>query len=139
MKLSNMQILNPLFVPTLDKLMRKNIPITICAELSDSISEIETKIANVQKVKDIIVDKYLEKDEKGQVVVIDGKTPKYKNDEAQQKFVTEVNELLRGEFEISFNSKIDLDESDTMSVQEYMLIKNFVNVKNSSNIIDASK
>lgn len=139
MKLSNMQVMNPQFVPALDKLMRKSIPVSVCAELADCIVEIEKKINTIQKVKSAIIDKYLEKDAKGQVVIVDDKMPKFLNVEAQQKFYTEINELLRGEFEVTFNSKIDLDETDVMSAQEYVMIKDFVKIKKVEKVVDISK
>ena len=128
MKLSNMQVMNPQFVPALDKLMKKSIPVSVCVELADCISEIEKKINTIQKVKNAIIDKYLEKDAKGKVILIDDKYPKYINADAQQKFISEVNELLKDGFEVTFNSKIDVDETDLMSAQEYVLIKDFVNI-----------
>jgi hypothetical protein len=137
MKLSNMQVMNPQFVPALDKLMKKSIPVSVCVELADCISEIEKKINTIQKVKNAIIDKYLEKDAKGKVILIDGKSPKYTSVDAQQKFISEVNDLLKENFEVTFNSKIDLDETDLMSAQEYVLIKDFVNIVKKS--IDATK
>jgi hypothetical protein len=132
-----MQVMNPQFVPALDKLMKKSIPVSVCVELADCISEIEKKINTIQKVKNAIIDKYLEKDAKGKVILIDGKSPKYTSVDAQQKFISEVNDLLKENFEVTFNSKIDLDETDLMSAQEYVLIKDFVNIVKKS--IDATK
>lgn len=139
MKLSNAQIMNPQFVPALDKLMRKSIPVSVCAELAECIAEIEKKLSTVMKVKNAIIDKYVEKDDKGQVAMIDGKAPKFVSDDARGKFMEEVNELLRGEFEVAFNSKIDLDESDKMTAQEYVMIKEFVQIKKSDKVVDVSK
>jgi hypothetical protein len=134
-----MQILNPQFIPALDKLMRKSIPVSVCEELANCITEIEKKINTVQKVKSAVIDKYLVKDAKGQVVIVDDKMPKFIDDEAKQNFYKEINELLRGEFEVTFNSKIALDESDKMTAQEYVMIKDFVEIKKVEKIVDISK
>ena len=65
--------------------MKKSIPVSVCVELADCISEIEKKINTIQKVKNAIIDKYLEKDAKGKVILIDDKYPKYINADAQQE------------------------------------------------------
>lgn len=139
MKLSNVQIMNSQFIPALDKLMRKSIPVSVCAELAECIAEIEKKLSTIMKVKSAIIDKYVEKDDKGQVVLVDGKSPKFVSEEARISFVDEINELLKGEFEVNFNSKIELNESDKMTAQEYVMIKDFVQIKKSEKVVDVSK
>jgi hypothetical protein len=128
MKISNLQILNPQFVPALDKLLKKEMPLSTCEELAKAILDIEQKAVLLQKVRTAMVDKYLEKDPNGKPVIIDGNKPKYKSDEAQKQFMGELNELIRGDFEVTLTKKIDLSEEDIMPAQEYILIRDFVNL-----------
>ena len=98
MKLTNLQILNPQFVPALEKILKKEIPLSTCEELAKIILDIEERSKLIEKVRSAMIDKYLEKDDKGQPVVINGNQPSYKSKESEQKFMGELNELLRGEF-----------------------------------------
>lgn len=128
MKLTNLQILNPQFVPALEKILKKEIPLSTCEELAKIILDIEERSKLIEKVRSAMIDKYLEKDDKGQPVVIDGNQPKYKSPEGQQKFMGELNELLKGEFEVQLTNKVNLEESDKMSGQEYLLVKDLINI-----------
>ena len=140
-----MQILNPQFVPAIEKLLKKEIPLSVCEELAKIIMDIESKIQLVNKVRSAIIEKYLEKDEKGQPKILNGTQPVYKSPEAEQKFLGELNELLSGGFEVQLSKKIDLDsEIDKMSGQEYLLVKDLINIvkKNvtpSAGAVDISK
>ena len=42
-----------------------------------------------------------------------------------RRFISEVNELFKDGFEVTFNSKIDVDETDLMSAQEICAYKRF--------------
>jgi signal transduction histidine kinase len=140
MKLTNVQILNPQFVPALEKLLKKSMSVSTCEALAVAISEIEKKGSILQRVRTAMVDKYLEKDAKGKPVIINENQPKYKSTEAKQQFLTELNELLQGSFEVAFDKKIDVSEDEVMPAQEYMLIRDLVNiVKKSTGALDISK
>lgn len=145
MKLSNFQIMNPQFVPALEKLLKKEMSVSMCESLAISITEIEKKGAVLQKVKTALVDKYLEKDAKGKPIVLGGingtpQTPKYKSSEAQQQFMKELTELLQGNFEVPFDKKIDVPEDDMMNAQEYMLVRDLINItKKPTGALDISK
>jgi hypothetical protein len=128
MKLTNLQILNPQFVPALEKILKKEIPLSTCEELAKIIMDIEDRFKLIEKVRSAMIDKYLEKDTKGQPVVINGNQPKYKTKEDEKKFLGELNELLIGEFEVVLTDKVNLSEDDKMSGQEYLLVKDFITV-----------
>jgi hypothetical protein len=139
MKLSNLQIMNPQFVPALEKLLKKEMPISTCEALAVAITEIEKQGALLQKVRNALIDKYLEKDDKGKPIVINGNQPKYKNPEAQQQFMKELGVLLQESFEVSFDKKIDISEDEIMSAQEYMLVRDLVNItKKTTGALDIS-
>lgn len=140
MKLTNFQIMNQQFVPALENLLKKEMPLSTCEELVECLQEIEEKSKIIQRVRVSLIDKYLEKDDKGKPVVIDNTTPKFISDEAKSKFMAEVTELLKGNFEVKFDSKVILKETDVMSAQEYMLIKDFIKIeKNINKPIDTDK
>jgi hypothetical protein len=140
MKLTNLQVLNPQFVQALEKLLKKEMPLSTCAKLAEVLVEIEKKAALLQKIRTAMVDKYLEKDAQGKPVVIDGSKPKYKSAEAQEKFMGELNELLKGDFEVPFDEKVNIPETEAMVAQEYLLIKDFISItKKSTGALDAAK
>jgi hypothetical protein len=121
--------MNQQFVPALENLLKKEMPLSTCEELVECLQEIEEKSKIIQRVRVSLIDKYLEKDDKGKPVVIDNTTPKFISDEAKSKFMAEVTELLKGNFEVKFDSKVILKETDVMSAQEYMLIKDFIKIE----------
>jgi hypothetical protein len=132
--------MNQQFVPALENLLKKEMPLSTCEELVECLQEIEEKSKIIQRVRVSLIDKYLEKDDKGKPVVIDNTTPKFISDEAKSKFMAEVTELLKGNFEVKFDSKVILKETDVMSAQEYMLIKDFIKIeKNINKPIDTDK
>ena len=141
MKLTNLQILNPQFVQALEKLLKKEMPLSTCAKLAEVLMEIEKKAALLQKIRTAMVDKYLEKDPKtGKPVIVDGSKPKYKSVEAQEQFMGELNELLKGDFEVSFDEKVNIPETEAMVAQEYLLIKDFISItKKVTGALDATK
>jgi hypothetical protein len=140
MKLTNFQIMNPQFVPALENLLKKEMPLSTCEELAECLLEIEEKSKIIQKVRLSLIDKYLVKDDKGKPVVIDNKIPQFVDEEAKSKFMAEVSELLKGNFEVKFDSKVVLKETEVMPAHEYMLIKDFIKIeKNVSKPIDTEK
>jgi len=140
MKLSNMQAMNPQFIPTIEKLLKRSMPVSVCSELVECLKEIEEKLGTLNKVRVALIDKYLAKDEKGQPIVLNGTSPKFIDEEAQKKFMAEVQELLSGDFEVKFDSRIELNETDVMPAQEYMLVRDFIKIiKKVQEPIDISK
>lgn len=129
MKVKAATILHPRFSVALSGLLNKSMPMSQCVKLSEAIGEIENHSATINRIRQGLIDQYIEKDNRGQAKMGANDQPVYKNDEAAEEFRTKTTELLNQEYEVNLEDKIVLTDSDTMTPQDYMLLKDFVTYK----------
>lgn len=132
MKIKGITLLNPNFVPALEKLLGKEMPIADCVALSEAVGEIEKHIETVQKARKGLIDRYVEKDESGASKITrkdDTTEVQFKSQEDRVAFAKDVEELGNQEFDIRFDTKIVISKDEKMSPRDYLLIKDFVEIK----------
>lgn len=126
MKIKNLTAMNPMFVPALDKLIKKDLPVKTCFSLAKMVKEINDNLEIIDKAKLAIVDKYAQKDEDGKIRFQDNGQPLFNSDEDKKKFLEDLKDLAEQEFDISVETKIPLPSDIKMSVDEILAIEHIV-------------
>ena len=129
MKIKNGLIISPEFSSAIQKLLKKEIPVSLCLEISTMIEEIDTQIKIVNRARQAVLEKYTKKDEKGKYVVDDNGNAVFENENIKVKCLNELSDILNEEFDVALTSKIPLTKEDKMTPQEYILLKDLIEIK----------
>jgi hypothetical protein len=129
MKVKNGLIISPEFSSAIQKLLKKEIPISLCLEISTMIEEVDTQIKIVNRTRQAILEKYTKKDEANKYVTDDKGNAVFENDEIKARCLTELAGILNEEFEVSLSAKIPLTKEDKMTPQEYILLKDLIEIQ----------
>lgn len=130
MKIKVATILHPDFSKALEGLLKKEMSIPQCMQLSEAIKKIEESSVNAERVRKALLERYVVLDDQGKPIQENG-NPVYKNPESKSEFLQKVQELLNEECEIAFDNKVVLGPEDRMSPQQFFLLSEFVEYKNS--------
>ena len=126
MKLTNRKIVND--ANFLGALTQKQLPIKISYAIAKNISKIESELKIYNKEREKLIDKYAEKDDKGENLIDENNQLKIL-DEHLQTWNKDINELLDIEVEIEIhkfklddllNSNIDITAAELMLI-DYMI------------------
>ena len=98
---------------TLQKLSQKELKARLALQISRLLKEGEREIQNFNEVRTNLINKYGEKDEKGELVTDENKNCKILNDQIEI-FSKELNELVDMEIEINAN-KIKIADLENMN------------------------
>lgn len=128
MKIKIATILHPEFQKALESLLKKEMSIPQCMQLSEAIKKIEESSENANRVRKALLERYVVLDEEGKPLQ-EGEHPVYKDPESKSEFLVKVQELLNEECEIVFDNKVVLGPSDRMSPQQFLLLSEFVEYK----------
>ncbi|MDD7793702.1 hypothetical protein [Clostridium sp. 'White wine YQ'] len=121
MKLSNERIIND--AAKLKEIAQKQLPIKVSYALAKNIAKIDSELKIYNKEREKLIDKYAEKDEKGNIISYENGNIKIKYD-CIEDFNKDNKELLEIENEIEihqFNFSL-LDGYNNISAAELMAI-----------------
>jgi len=119
MNLKNIVVFNNPFLEAFQKLLRFPLPAGVSLKLVQTFKAISEQQSNVFQVRDNLLERY-GKVEKGK--------PIFNSKEDEQLFHTEMNNLLKLEFEVPINQKIKLTDSINISGEEILLLKDILDV-----------
>jgi hypothetical protein len=128
MKIKNALIISPEFNTAIEKLLKKEIPISLCLELSKMIEEVDTQVKIVNRARQATLEKYTRKDEKNEYMVDSDGNAIFENDTIKTKCLKELSGILNEEFDISLEKKVPLSKEDKMTSQEFMLLKDLIEI-----------
>jgi len=128
MKIRNALIISPEFNTAIQKLLKKEIPISLCLELSKVVEEIDTQVKIVNRARQAILEKYTKKDEKGKFMVDADGNALFVDDTIKNKCLKELTGILNEELDISLEKKVPLSKDDKMTSQEFILLKDLIEV-----------
>lgn len=100
MKLSNRRLIED--IQTLSALTQKQLPVKISYAIAKNIGKIQSELNIYNKERAKLVDKYAEKDEKGEIVVEKNKQIKFK-DKCVEDWKRDINALLDIESDIDIH------------------------------------
>lgn len=126
MKLKNIIVMSPSFVHSMEKLIKKELPVKDCFALAKVTKEINEILSVIDSAKKAIVDRFAEKDENGKLKFEEDGRPVFKTEEDKKIFLDELKKLGEEEFDISLKKKIQLPDSITMTVDEIIALEEIV-------------
>jgi hypothetical protein len=129
MKIKNGLVISPEFTSAIQKLLKKEIPISLCLEISTMIEEIETQIKIVNRTRQAVLEKYTKKDVEGKFVTDEKGNAEFDNDDVKNKCLTELATILNEDFDVSLSTKIPLSKEDKMTPQEFILLKDLIEIQ----------
>ena len=130
MKVTAAQILRPVFLPALNSLLKRKLDMPQCVAIAEATTKIEEHLKTVNKIRKGLIDKYVEKDDKGQPRWLNQEAgePLYISEEAAEAFEKESLALMKTEFDVEFDEsmKVVLTNEDQMEPQFYRALSGFV-------------
>lgn len=122
------QMMEPEFMIAMTGLLKRELPMPQCVAISDAITELETHLKSIDRIRKGILEKYLEKDENGLPLFLDEakQRPKFISAEAEKAFMEESSALIKTEYEVAFDeaNMVVLTKDDRMSPKHYRLLQN---------------
>ena len=127
MKLLNGIINSPELPAALSGLMKREISVKQCVELSSMVEMLNMQKSIIERTRMTIIEKHaMKKDDDNIVLQEDGRTPAFPDEEAQIRCQEEVKELMAESFDIPLSSKIPVKEDDKMTLQDYNVLKDII-------------
>ena len=126
MLIRNGFVTNPDFLDAFNGLMKREMPIWQCLEMSKSVEEILKQVSIVDRAKLAIADQYGKK-ENGQLVIID-KNVVFDDDNKKNICLAKVQELLEETFEISLTSKVKVPRDETFTPYKFALLQDVIEI-----------
>jgi len=124
MKVKYFDILNS--IDTFKKILEKELPIKTSIEISKLIKKLEEEIEIFNENLKRIEEKYVPKDENGNVIYIDEEKGTYRPTDPEKR-MKEINELYELEVEIPIEKiKIKIDDNFKISPKDIMLLREFI-------------
>lgn len=119
MNLKNAVVFDNPFLEAFQKLLRFPLPAVVSLKLIQTFKAISEQQSNIFQVRDNLVDRYAK---------IENGKPIFNSTEDEQSFHTEMNNLLKLEFEVPLDQKVKLTDSINISGEEILLLKDILDV-----------
>jgi len=114
------------FINILNKVVKCEMPFKTARKLDETVETINKEIKFFDKQRQILIDRFSDKDENGQTIVNEDRTVKF-TDENKTLFIKEVNELANVDVEVPKISE-EAFEKFNLSLVEYKMIKGLIDV-----------
>lgn len=134
MEVKNSVIMSPAFIPAVEKLLKVEMPVKDCIELAGAVDTINDKLRVLEKAKRSIMDRFAKKDEEGNLITQPSPsnpnlgTPIFESEEKAQEFAVEIQKMLDEVTDIPLQNKIKLNDGVSMTTDDFMIIKDLVEV-----------
>jgi hypothetical protein len=134
MEVKNSVIMSPNFIPAVEKLLKVEMNIKDCIDLSEAVETINDKLKVLEKAKKGVMTRFAKKDEDGELVTQPSssdpslRTPIFESEEAAQGFAEEIQKMIEEVTELPLKGKIKIKSDTKMSTDDFMVIKDIVEV-----------
>ena len=115
---------------TIIELAEKPMPVRLAAKLLRLVEDLQKENEIIEKQRRLIIEKYADKDEKGEVIISNEGNVSFKENKTAEEAQNELNELANLEVEI-IDRKITEEELINSNIQltlgQLSVLKNFIN------------
>ena len=115
---------------TITSLAEKPMPVRLAAKLLRLVEDLQKENEIIEKQRRLIIEKYADKDEKGEVIISNEGNVSFKENKTAEEAQNELNELANLEVEI-IDRKITEEELINSNIQltlgQLSVLKNFIN------------
>lgn len=119
MNLKNAIVFDNPFLDAFKKMLKFPLPAGVSLQLIQTFKAISEQQSNIFQVRDNLIERYGK---------IENGNPIFNSEEDEKSFMTEMNNLLKLEFEVPLKEKVELSDSVNISGEEILLLKDILNV-----------
>lgn len=119
MKLKNEIVFNSGFAKSFGSLLKLAFPATVTLQLLETLKALDEQQKNVFAVRDSLIDRLGARAESG---------VKFNSPEAEKEFYSEMEKLLKLEFEIPLKEKLKLDDRIQISGEDVLTLQPVLDV-----------
>jgi len=116
---------------TISSFSEKPMPVSLTAKLLRLTEDLVKENDIIEKQRQLIIEKYADKDEQGQLIINDGNVS-FKEDDAMKKAQEELNELANLEIDIIDRGITEEDLINAnlqLTINQLAILKNFIEEK----------
>lgn len=126
MLIGNFLVLEDDFIVYLSDLMKRDMTVKQCLEMSQSVSAIMEQKRVLERAKLAFAEQYGKK-ENGQIVLKD-QILQFDDDTKRDLFMAKFKEMLEATFEIPLSSKIKVYEDEISTPQKIFLLQSIIDI-----------
>jgi hypothetical protein len=128
-KIKNGVIAVPDFEPAFQKIVAGiQMPARQCLEVATVLEEILKQKRIIERTRRIVLEKYGKKDSEGKLITNDRNETIFESPNSKMECMKEMEQLFEEDFTVTISKKIEVPESFKMFPQEFILLKDFIDL-----------